>query len=134
MTICAIRCLISLMLLKYDQLFQLPIRVPSSQACAHRAVCRLASFDEPPVIVAAQILSGLVHERIICLLGACTSPPHLAIVEELAEKSLHAELHRRADGSERAEPAPMPYPRVGSCHVDSWCMVNRHSSVVCWSI
>ena len=62
----------------------------------------------------AQVLSGLVHERIICLLGACTSPPHLAIIEELAEKSLHAELHRRTGSSDHAEPAPMPYARVGS--------------------
>ena len=53
-----------------------------------------------------------MHDRIICLLGACTAPPHLAIVEELAEKSLHAELHRNADGSERAGAAPMPYARV----------------------
>ena len=67
----------------------------------------------------AQVLSGLVHKRIICLLGACTSPPHLAIVEELAEKSLHAELHRQGDGSERAEPAPMPYARVGSSQAPS---------------
>ncbi len=58
------------------------------------------------------MLSGLVHDRIICLLGACTSPPHLAIVEELAGKSLHAELHRNADGSQRCEATPMPYAKV----------------------
>lgn len=61
-----------------------------------------------------QVLSCLVHERIICLLGACTVPPHLAIIEELAEQSLFAALHRMPDGSERVEPAPMPYPKVSA--------------------
>ena len=81
----------------------------------HQA-CAITPRPHAAVLVTSQVLSGLVHDRIICLLGACTAPPHLAIVEELAEKSLHAELHRNADGSERAAAAPMPYARVRCLH------------------
>ncbi len=43
-----------------------------------------------------QVLSSLAHPRIICLLGACLVPPHICIVEELAEGgSLYARLHAR---------------------------------------
>ena len=86
--------------------------------------------------MARQVLSGLVHERIICLLGACTVPPHLAIVEELAAGSLYAALHRLPDGSERTEPAPMPYPQArtptlrSSFEPTHWCTQYR-SRMVC---
>ena len=58
------------------------------------------------------MLSGLQHERIICLLGACLAPPHICIVEELANAgSLFSHLHGVKPG-----PSPtrgMPYAQVG---------------------
>ncbi len=42
---------------------------------------------------ATQVLSGLQHDRIVCLLGACLVPPHVCLVEELVAGSLYARLH-----------------------------------------
>eukprot|EP00884_Botryococcus_braunii_P000534 jgi/Botrbrau1/10481/Bobra.0133s0085.1 len=43
-----------------------------------------------------RVLSRLQHDRIICLRGACLAPPHICIVEELAEGgSLYDRLHGR---------------------------------------
>jgi len=59
-----------------------------------------------------QVLSGLQHERIICLLGACLAPPHICIVEELANAgSLFNHLHGPKQGSAIAQ--GMPYAQVG---------------------
>jgi serine/threonine protein kinase len=56
-----------------------------------------------------KVLSGLQHDRIVCLLGACLVPPHVCLVEELAEGSLYARLHPHGAGTrsrEAAEAAP----------------------------
>ncbi|BDA41979.1 probable mitogen-activated protein kinase kinase kinase 7 at C-terminar half [Coccomyxa sp. Obi] len=43
-----------------------------------------------------EVLSGLQHDRIVCLLGACLAPPTICIVEELAlGGSLYDFLHTR---------------------------------------
>ncbi|CAL5219257.1 g1053 [Coccomyxa viridis] len=56
-----------------------------------------------------QVLSGLQHERIICLLGACLAPPHICIVEELANAgSLFNHLHGAKPGPTRG----MPYAQL----------------------
>jgi serine/threonine protein kinase len=46
-----------------------------------------------------RVLSRLQHDRIICLRGACLAPPHICIVEELAEGgSLYDRLHGAKQG------------------------------------
>ena len=58
-----------------------------------------------------QVLSGLAHERIICLLGACLAPPHICIVEELANAgSLFNHLHGARPG--HSPHHGMPYAQV----------------------
>ena len=58
-----------------------------------------------------QVLSGLAHERIICLLGACLAPPHICIVEELANAgSLFNHLHGARPGYPPHH--GMPYAQV----------------------
>ena len=58
-----------------------------------------------------QVLSGLQHERIICLLGACLAPPHICIVEELADAgSLFNHLHGARPG--HSPHHGMPYAQV----------------------
>ena len=58
-----------------------------------------------------QVLSGLAHERIICLLGACLAPPHICIVEELANAgSLFNLLHGARPG--HSPHHGMPYAQV----------------------
>lgn len=64
------------------------------------------------ILSQVQVLSGLQHERIICLLGACLAPPHICIVEELANGgSLFNHLHGTKLGSAVAR--GMPYAQVG---------------------
>lgn len=59
------------------------------------------------------MLSGLQHERIVCLLGACLAPPHICIVEELAPGgSLYDRLHRRSRSGRRGRQPPLPLPQA----------------------
>ena len=65
------------------------------------------------------MLSGLQHERIICLLGACLAPPHICIVEELANAgSLFNHLHCAKPGPSPAR--GMPYVQVGRTVPPGW--------------
>ena len=65
------------------------------------------------------MLSGLQHERIICLLGACLAPPHICIVEELANAgSLFNHLHGAKPGPSSTR--GMPYAQVGSMASPHW--------------
>lgn len=72
------------------------------------------------------VLSQLRHPNIVSLLAACTEPPAICIIEELAEGgSLHDRLHgrrsaRSAGGSGgggraggRRRRQPLPYKQVG---------------------
>ena len=53
------------------------------------------------------MLSTLAHPRIVAFLAACTAPPNVCIIEELAEGgSLHARLHGPPGQRRRA---PLPY-------------------------
>jgi hypothetical protein len=53
------------------------------------------------------VLSRLRHPHIVAFLAACTVPPNICIIEELAEGgSLHARLHGRP-GARRAAPLPL---------------------------
>lgn len=61
-------------------------------------------------VLKVEVLSGLQHDRIVCLLGACLAPPTICIVEELAlGGSLFDVLHTRS-GSRCCN--PMPYHQV----------------------
>ncbi len=61
-------------------------------------------------VAGAQVLSGLQHDRIVCLLGACLVPPHVCLVEELVAGSLFARLHQ--SGEPPQSPLPPPLARV----------------------
>ena len=64
------------------------------------------------MLTQVQVLSGLQHERIICLLGACLAPPHICIVEELANAgSLFNHLHGPKQGAMPGG-GGMPYAQV----------------------
>lgn len=64
------------------------------------------------MLTQGQVLSGLQHERIICLLGACLAPPHICIVEELANAgSLFNHLHGPKQGAMPGG-GGMPYAQV----------------------
>jgi serine/threonine protein kinase len=53
------------------------------------------------------VLSGLRHPNIVAFLAACTIPPDICIVEELAEGgSLHAKLHGVSGSENRCRPLP----------------------------
>lgn len=70
-----------------------------------------------------QVLSGLQHERIICLLGACLAPPHICIVEELANAgSLFNHLHGHKQGAMASR--GMPYAQVGASMIVVACKIS----------
>ena len=72
-----------------------------------------------------EVLSGLQHDRIVCLLGACLAPPTICIVEELAlGGSLYDSLHTRS-GSRGCK--PMPQIQVSHRLVNS-CVVQLKSA------
>ena len=53
------------------------------------------------------VLSGLRHPNIVAFLAACTIPPDICIVEELAEVgSLHSKLHGTSGDENRCRPMP----------------------------
>lgn len=57
-----------------------------------------------------EVLSGLQHDRIVRLLGACLAPPTICIVEELAlGGSLYDLLHTKS-GARCCK--PMPHSQV----------------------
>lgn len=59
------------------------------------------------------MLSQLQHPRIVQFLGAYLLPPHICIVEELAEGgSLHARLHARDRQGHKLHP-PLTLEQVG---------------------
>ncbi len=59
------------------------------------------------------VLSQLRHPNIVSMLAACTVPPSICIVEELAEGgSLHDRLHGKRR-RRRHQPQPLPYKQVG---------------------
>ncbi|KAK9820285.1 hypothetical protein WJX72_008607 [[Myrmecia] bisecta] len=76
-----------------------------------------------------KVLSSLQHPRIICLLGACLVPPHICIVEELAEGgSLYSKLHQK--DNQRCN-TPMPYPQLLQVALDiASAMTYLHPTVV----
>ncbi len=68
-------------------------------------------YSESCLLAQVQVLSGLQHERIICLLGACLAPPHICIVEELANAgSLFNHLHGA---------------KAGFCYCSGACRMHR---------
>ncbi|KAL4443548.1 hypothetical protein ABPG75_011285 [Micractinium tetrahymenae] len=82
-----------------------PVAVKVLQtACGSRSR-ELESFRQE-----ARVLAGLRHPHIVCLLAACTVPPNICIVEELAEGgSLHARLHGTPGVRRRR---PLPYGEI----------------------
>jgi hypothetical protein len=60
------------------------------------------------------VLSQLKHENIICFYAACTVPPNICIIEELAEGgSLHTRLHGRP-GKRKTRPLQYPQASAGA--------------------
>jgi len=76
------------------------------------------------------VLSGLRHPNIVAFLAACTIPPDICIVEELAEGgSLHSKLHGTSGEENRCR--PMPADRVVQVAIDvSQAMVYLHPNIV----
>lgn len=76
------------------------------------------------------VLSGLRHPNIIAFLAACTIPPDICIIEELAENgSLHGRLHGPSGSSNRCR--PMPIKEVIQVAIDvAQAMVYLHPNIV----
>ena len=76
------------------------------------------------------VLSGLRHPNIVAFLAACTIPPDICIVEELAEGgSLHAKLHGASGSENRCR--PMPAGEVIRLAIDvAKAMVYLHPNIV----
>jgi len=76
------------------------------------------------------VLSRLRHPNIIAFLAACTIPPDICIIEELAEGgSLHTRLHGPSGSSNRCRPLPlMSVLQIG---IDiAHAMVYLHPNIV----
>ena len=65
-----------------------PVAVKVLQTACTSGSKELASFRHE-----VAVLSRLRHPNIIAFLAACTVPPDICIIEELAEGSLHAKIH-----------------------------------------
>lgn len=76
-----------------------------------------------------EVLSTLQHPHIVRFLGACTVPPNICIIEELAAGgSLHTRLHGKP-GSRRRQ--PLPYGELlGIAAGIADAMVYLHPKVV----
>lgn len=76
------------------------------------------------------VLSGLRHPNIVAFLAACTIPPDICIVEELAEGgSLHSKLHGTSGDENRCR--PMPAGKVVQVAIDvARAMVYLHPNIV----
>ena len=76
------------------------------------------------------VLSGLRHPNIIAFLAACTIPPDICIIEELAEGgSLHTRLHGPSGSSDRCR--PLPLDEVIQVGIDvAQAMVYLHPNIV----
>ena len=76
------------------------------------------------------VLSGLRHPNIIAFLAACTIPPDVCIIEELAEGgSLHTRLHGPSGSSDRCR--PLPLDEVIQVGIDvAQAMVYLHPNIV----
>ncbi|KAL4447334.1 hypothetical protein ABPG77_007367 [Micractinium sp. CCAP 211/92] len=97
-----------------------PVAVKVLQtACGSRSR-ELESFRQE-----ARVLAGLRHPHIVCLLAACTVPPNICIVEELAEGgSLHERLHGTPGARRRR---PLPYGallRVAADVAEAMCYLH----------
>lgn len=74
----------------------------------HHQSCQIgcASHVIDAIADQVEVLSGLQHDRIVCLLGACLAPPTICIVEELAlGGSLYDFLHTKS-ASRGCKPMP----------------------------
>lgn len=76
------------------------------------------------------VLSRLRHPNIIAFLAACTIPPDICIIEEIAEGgSLHTRLHGPSGSSNRCH--PMPLMGILQVAIDvSHAMVYLHPGIV----
>ena len=76
------------------------------------------------------VLSGLRHPNIVAFLAACTIPPDICIVEELAEGgSLHTKLHGTSGSENRCR--PLPADEVIRLAIDvAQAMVYLHPNIV----
>lgn len=76
------------------------------------------------------VLSGLRHPNIVAFLAACTIPPDICIVEELAEGgSLHTKLHGTSGSEDRCR--PLPPNEVVRLAIDvAQAMVYLHPNIV----
>lgn len=98
--------------------------------------CVHASHVNDAIADQVEVLSGLQHDRIVCLLGACLAPPTICIVEELAlGGSLYDSLHTRS-GSRGCK--PMPEIQVSPRLVNSQsvpellCSLTQRMLDLCW--
>ena len=92
--------------------------------------CRSASAREMDSFRReVEVLSSLKHPNIIQFLAACTVPPNICIIEELAEGgSLHARLHGKPGARRRAPLAYTELLRIAGGIADA--MVYLHPKVV----
>ncbi|PRW56562.1 serine threonine- kinase CTR1-like isoform X1 [Chlorella sorokiniana] len=102
----------------------LPVAVKVLQTACGAASRELESFRQE-----ARVLAQLQHPNIVCFLAACTVPPNICIVEELAEGgSLHTLLHGRPGARRRR---PLPYPKLLQVATDvAEAMVYLHPRIV----
>lgn len=77
-----------------------------------------------------EVLSRLRHPNIIAFLAACTIPPDICIIEELAEGgSLHSRLHGPVGSAQRCRPLPlMDILQIGIDIAEA--MVYLHPNIV----
>ncbi|KAI3428099.1 hypothetical protein D9Q98_006482 [Chlorella vulgaris] len=82
-----------------------PVAVKVLQTSCEVRSRELDSFKQE-----ARVLAGLRHPNIVSLLAACTVPPNICIIEELAEGgSLHQRLHGTQGARRRS---PLPYGQL----------------------